>query len=307
MDLTVDEAVHLAHALAAHLAESQGVRALFIKGPTAHAQGIRERRVSSDVDVIVHPLDVDAFVTALTGHGWRVRPERFAPRAYPVHSITLFHPRWPCDIDVHDRYPGFFADPERVFDVLWEARESVEIAHRGVTVPSPMAGAIIVALHALKDPLLARSASEARGVIALLGSLDEPSRDDLIRLVERTRSVYPLRTILDAVNIRATDDLTAAERRIWELRVAGTGRSSYHWALALAEASAMRKLGLVFSALATALALRQDPAETAPLSTSGVESTAARRSWKEALDFVRLVRSLSTDAARRNRNARTKS
>ena len=45
-DLRVSEAVALAHALVAHLAELKGIRILFVKGPTAVALGARPPRPS---------------------------------------------------------------------------------------------------------------------------------------------------------------------------------------------------------------------------------------------------------------------
>ncbi|WP_181065510.1 nucleotidyltransferase family protein [Rathayibacter sp. AY1A5] len=303
-ELSLDDAVHLAHALTAHLSSTHGLRTLFIKGPTAHAQGIRTRRVSSDVDVLVHPADVQRLVDLLAERGWIPRPDRPAPRAYPVHSVTLFHPQWTCDIDVHDRYPGFFAEPEEVLDVLWTSHRTVTIAHRRVAVPSPVAGAVVVALHALKDPLLARSTSELESVIGFLRGASESDREALLLLVESTRSAYPLRPVLHALGLDMPDDLAVHERRLWDLRVAGTGRSSYHWALAFVEATGKRRIVLIVSALTTVIGLtrraRRRAAETGMVRFD-------RPSLSDLRAFLGLVRSLAADRRRRRRENATHS
>ena len=69
--LRAEEAVPLLHALIARAADDLGVRVLAIKGPVVALQGLREQRTSADVDVLVHPRDLEPLVDGLVALGWR--------------------------------------------------------------------------------------------------------------------------------------------------------------------------------------------------------------------------------------------
>ena len=108
--LRAEEAVPLAHALIARLADDLGLRALAIKGPAVALQGLREPRTSADVDVLVHPRDLEPLVEGVVALGWRRQVAGTYASIMPPHSVNLLSDRWPIGIDVHHYYPGFLAD-----------------------------------------------------------------------------------------------------------------------------------------------------------------------------------------------------
>ncbi|AAT89622.1 hypothetical protein Lxx18920 [Leifsonia xyli subsp. xyli str. CTCB07] len=117
--MPLSAAVPLAHALVREVAERNGIRILFVKGPVLAAQGLRAPRVSVDVDVWADPARFDDLIAALREFGWTRRAESRSWQLFITHSVTLVRSGWPCDIDVHDRFPGAFADPQLVFETLW--------------------------------------------------------------------------------------------------------------------------------------------------------------------------------------------
>jgi len=151
-ELALSEAVPLAHALVDRLAQECDVRLLFIKGPTAVEQGLRAPRGSLDVDALVDPARRHLLVARLTALGWVDEHPYTSPTVLPMHSMTHRHQRWPCELDLHDRFPGFFADPQHVFERLWERRTTVTVAARAIPCPDPEGQALVLALHALRDP-----------------------------------------------------------------------------------------------------------------------------------------------------------
>jgi len=229
--LSLVEGAYLAYALVQHVARTAGVRVLFVKGLTVEAQGLRPPRVSSDVDVLVDPGQVDQIIEILGGHGWTARPDSSAPRFFSLHSQSLHHPDWSCDIDVHGSYPGFFADAEDVFDILWQRRRQMLVAGHHIDVPTPAASACILAAHAMRNATDARSTEELSYLTHAV--LSGPSRPDVFEIAElagRLRASETLRPWLAGLGIDAgIDDLTAAERWAWNLRLVSGGTTSYHW------------------------------------------------------------------------------
>lgn len=153
--LQLDEAVRLLSAQVAHIADTCRIRALLIKGPAAVEQGTRIPGPSSDVDVLVDPGGLDELIATLMKMGWiyREKPRR---ELYSFHSISLLHPHWPCDIDIHHRFPGLDEDSARVFNEMWRQSRLISLCGVNVRVPSECDSKIIVLLHALRNPWLAR-------------------------------------------------------------------------------------------------------------------------------------------------------
>lgn len=152
--LSIPESVLLGHAMVQRVADSLSVRAFFIKGPASVIQGLRQPKTFGDVDVFVHPGDLETLLQGLRERGWRERPVDPDSRTFPKHSVTLHHPEWPCCIDVHFRFPGMENDPTACFDVMWALTEHLELAGQTVRVPSKVLGILVLALHSLRSPHL---------------------------------------------------------------------------------------------------------------------------------------------------------
>lgn len=142
------------------LLSSADIRVLVIKGPALEAQGLRAPRKSADIDVIVAPDDFERALNALGLAGWSPRSRSQVARLVSTHSETLIHPFWPVDVDLHSRFPGMVADPRRVFDRLWDQRQEVALLGLGVETTSRAHSALIMALHALRDPRSSRMRQE---------------------------------------------------------------------------------------------------------------------------------------------------
>ena len=186
------EGVLLAHALVARVADELGARVLFIKGPTAVAVGARPDRPSTDVDVLVDPASFDAVCTALDS-GWT---RRFPPMPVVLaadvsfdHSAHFIRADWPCDLDIHFNFPGFLADPTVVFEALWAHRTAVQIAGHEVTAPDLLGQALVVALHALRDPDQPNSAADLLHLEGILDTIGATEQRELLELARDTGSL----------------------------------------------------------------------------------------------------------------------
>ncbi|HEY7717182.1 MAG TPA: nucleotidyltransferase family protein [Pedococcus sp.] len=248
--LRVGEAVALAHALLAHLAQEEGVRVLFVKGPTAVAMGARPARPSSDVDVLCEPGGAERVGAALERRGWRRRvPASFTDtlrHAAPLmfeHSVHYIHDEWPCDLDIHFTFPGFLAPEDVVFDALWERRTTTPVAHRDVPCADLLGQAAIVGLHALRDPGVGHSDADLAFLTGALRSLGADEREELARLAAATGSDRSLRPLLDAVGAPTVDGPWSASADLarWQARAAHGQVPSTLWVIELRRAPWARK------------------------------------------------------------------
>jgi hypothetical protein len=167
--------IALAHALVDDAAEACGVDYLVIKGLGAQSQGVSPRRTPSDVDVLVVPSHWESLHAELERRGWTARTADVDIVVFPRHSVSLFHPDWSCDIDLHFRFPGFDVDPHRVFRAMWSARTHFDVAGRRVPVPEREAAVLIAALHCLRSPSVPRHETEYEQLLATAHGLDGAS------------------------------------------------------------------------------------------------------------------------------------
>ncbi|MGP9615415.1 nucleotidyltransferase family protein [Arthrobacter sp. AOP36-A1-22] len=157
--LRSQESVLLSAALVAQICEDLQVRVLFIKGPVAVQIGVRPPGDSNDIDVLVEPGKSETVVEGLADRGWKLRSNEVCP-PQPIHSVTMFHPQWPTDIDIHFVFPGIEAPPETSFPLLWKHRQEFTLASRPVLGLDRSGATIIQALHALRAPALPKNVSE---------------------------------------------------------------------------------------------------------------------------------------------------
>jgi hypothetical protein len=242
--IRLEEAVPLGYAVCARLASDHGVRLLAIKGPVLAEQGLRTKKTSADIDVLVDPAGVDAFCAALEAIGWHDGGYYATPRILPRHSVTHRHPLWPSEIDVHHWFPGFLADPSVVFDVLWDRSTSVELAHVAVKAPDPVAHVALEALHYLRDgaTLWGRAELEAlESRIAVLWSGQE--RRELAELAQETGAADTLAPFLDAIGApRAVPSReTVVPLRDWQMRAGAAHGEVLPWLVNLRRTSWHRR------------------------------------------------------------------
>ena len=281
--LSFNEAVPLLHALVSRIAVSAGLRVLFIKGPNLAMQGLRPERPSVDVDVLVDPSRFEEMQELLRANGWRIEVPGTGPHVMTFHSKAYRHDNWPCEIDVHDRFPGFFADPQDVFEALWERRTTATIAGREVPCPDILGNAAIAALHALRDPSYERSQRDLAFMVETLNErLDETGRRELAELAVATGAADTLRPFLDEVGApRLGEGSTALEDlQAWRIRTSATGVKSVQYLYQLRRTPLRRLVPFLWHALVlTEAEIRRAQPDAAPGAWGLFEARARRLKW----------------------------
>lgn len=193
------------------------------------AQGLREPRPSVDVDVWVAPQELAALQSGLSSTGWKVRVVSTTAQIGTFHSVQYSHALWPVEIDLHDRFPGFLAPPEVVFDLLWERRVLVTVAGVGLWGTDVVASAAIAGLHLLRHPN--RSAREMAELTARLeqrlSDEDVAALTDLAAALGASETLAPLLSAIGARVVPAPVHPRALHE--WKLRTGSAGMRSVAW------------------------------------------------------------------------------
>lgn len=224
--LTGRHAIVLGSVQVSRLAADDGIRALLIKGIVLELLGLRKRRGYADIDVIVEPARFDDMIAALQSAGWRERAHLWIFDRVDVHSVTLIHPSWPIDIDVHRNFPGFLAPSPVVFDELWEHRKVIPLAGQTILATDEAASAAVLGLHALRWMHTNRNRSEFAGLVDVLRR-DSGLTERLRQLAARTGSSDTLAPLLTELGVDAVGGfpVQASELRAWRRRVSHPSRT----------------------------------------------------------------------------------
>lgn len=190
----VSPLTELVYALLAKVAAEHDIDIVFIKGPTLHAQGLRAKEHSGDVDCWVRRADVQRLTDAMRAWGW-------APHYLPLsgtamaHALTLQAGAWGCDIDVHSHFPGIGVDPDIGLEILIKDSEERVFAGISARTPSREMHAVIEALHLLRPyrghPPAPARIDAARKVLRAAG-------DQVIDAAERLGAEYVLGPHIEA-------------------------------------------------------------------------------------------------------------
>ena len=289
--LALGEAAPLAQAWLARVARQYGINAIFIKGAGLALHGLRAPRTSSDVDVLVEQSNMGAIREILLRHGWSPRPTQFLDHHRPAHSESFVHPYWPCDLDVHWRFPGFLAPNDVVFNSLWTRRVSANVANAQCSIPDWDSSVLLLALHSLRSSKAhTRHNAEFVGLVQVVSS----SRvRRLIELARQTGAVETLQPFWHAIGYAATSSAGAyyVEIREWRALVESGGYGAYTWLRALNQAHGLpMKLRIIRRAV---WPTRDDLRVMAP-DTAGRTRVGFRiwRIWRGARRLPRAVRAM---------------
>ncbi|MGO4454406.1 nucleotidyltransferase family protein [Arthrobacter sp. RAF14] len=263
VSLPMSSATPLAYVMVDRLARKHDIRALAIKGPVLAELGLRPRKVSSDADILVEPGRIAELCAVLEAKGWKDREVRFSPSILDPHSRTLIHPEWPCDIDVHSYFPGFFGSPEDVFESLWAGRTRVRMANMDVQTPSRVANGVVALLHLKRNSPDSNDNSYHRALMEALVESDGPGqRAELEYLARAGRFRRILEPELRSLGLEGSfDDVSDRDMARWEInRTTHAEATTGSWLYAIRTASGWSKMTVFVKAVYPSSAeLRKDP------------------------------------------------
>lgn len=232
VELSLEEAVPLGHVLADRLAIHFGFRMLSIKGPVLTQQGLREARLSADVDVWVSPDEFSRAIACFAEAGWMRSSKSTDAYILGRHSETIQHRRWPCEIDIHNRFPGMFVDPQKAFDELWNRRTVVDVGGTAITCTDAAGSAAILGLHDLADGDAMKFKVDE--LVRVIRETWTPAQvEELGQLATAIGAADTLRPLLEAVgySVPGVARTDRADLRAWYLRRNSFGQGAANsWA-----------------------------------------------------------------------------
>ena len=108
------------------------IRAMLGGGPVLNAHGLLAPGISRFASIVVDPASIRHLRKALLARGWHDANSSRGLRILPPARLALRHPDEPAGLILYAVIPGFFADPEATFDLVWERHKEVPL--RGHTV-----------------------------------------------------------------------------------------------------------------------------------------------------------------------------
>lgn len=231
-ELTLAEATHLAHAVAARAMATEDIRVLFVKGPVAVSQGLRTGGLSSDVDILCDPARVRDAIDLVHEYGWtRYSGEQTDAMAIGMHATAFTIPGWPPTIDLHANFPGMLADPQSAFERLWAAHRIVRLAHHNIPAPAPADHFVILALHALRTLAPGEQTVAMAPLKTAWASLDPRERQDVVTTARETGALEPLREVLIELGAEPgpADDRFSTALAQWRRSREHVGDSAVVW------------------------------------------------------------------------------
>lgn len=174
------------------------IRAMLGGGPVLNANGLIAPGVSKNVQILVDPASYRHLRTALLEKGWRDSTPRRV-RILPSARLSLMHSDELAGLNIYPFIPGFFADPEETFDIIWERHKEVPL--RGHTVRAlGRINSAILASHDGLDGRASRARSNFEFFVAQFSRLlSERERDIAIDVIRRTGGCAEMNNLILAL------------------------------------------------------------------------------------------------------------
>lgn len=214
-EVTVDEAVPVYTVLLQRLLAERGARSIAFKGPAFVALGVRLKRRSNDVDLLIHPRERDAAWSALRQAGWEsVTPTYPASMDPFYYSVTFAHHLSPVTLDLHHRILGLMRDPELVFDSMWEQRAEITLAHQVVLTLSVDHALVVESVNTIKGHANADPRLVVRPVVDAASRLGV-SADRVLRATQELGAARSAQALLLESGALASSAAPDAGERSW--------------------------------------------------------------------------------------------
>jgi hypothetical protein len=195
------------------------IRAMLGGGPVLNANGLLAPGVSKSAAILVDPASFRHLRTALLERGWRDSTVRRI-RILPPARFSLMHEDEVAGLNIYPFIPGFFADPEETFDIIWERHKEVPL--RGHTVRAlGRINSAILASHDGLDGRLGRARSNFDYFVAQFERvLTQRERAVVVELIRRMGGCAEMDRLVRALGFESCEfSLPSVAYVQWRLQI----------------------------------------------------------------------------------------
>jgi hypothetical protein len=187
----------------AGLARRNDIRLLAAGGPVFVAQGLISPWVWRFVTVAVDPGRFHDFVRVALESGWKLVPPKKGSTALPTATVSFSCQDWAVGLHVYAAFPGFYAPPQDVFDLLWKRRQTMPVHGTQVLTVDRLVTVMLAVNDRLADkPRSARSESNKSFLLAQFHSTFTPGDKSRLRaLTKELGAGEPMRPLFVALGI----------------------------------------------------------------------------------------------------------
>jgi hypothetical protein len=174
------------------------IRAMLGGGPVLNANGLLSPGVSRNAAILVDPASFRHLRVALLEKGWRdSTPRRL--RILPSARMSLARDDELAGLNIYPCIPGFFADPEETFDLIWERHKEVPL--RGYTIRAlGRVNSAILASHDGLDGRAGRARSNFEYFVDQFSRvLSEQDRASVVNLIRQMGGCAEMNRLIHAL------------------------------------------------------------------------------------------------------------
>ncbi|NEM90989.1 hypothetical protein [Galbitalea soli] len=204
----------------AALTDELRMRSLAAGGSVLTSHGIITPRISPTVSFVVDPGSVGHLAAVLRERGWHTVSSG-RRRLLPSMRLALGHPDFAPTLSLFSVLPGFFADPEDVFDLMWDDRSAVRVRGTTVRALSRLFSAIL-AVHDSLDGRLQRGATHFDFFAEQFSRvLSAEERARLGAVVKRAGACMEMRPLLISLGVEPCPFVLPSDEYVrWRLQTA---------------------------------------------------------------------------------------
>ncbi len=234
------------------LAADHAIRVLVAGGPVFAAQGLISPGVSRSAILVVDVATVEELLVLVRAEGWVPAAREHSRLAVlPSVMLLLAHPSYTVKLALYTVFPGFYAEPKRVFAILWARRKSMTIAGTTVMTLDRLC-TVMMAVHDRLGPQSWNPRAhnyEHYHLEQFAQVLDVGERAELLELVRSLVAIEPMRRLLEVLKIDAGPVVLPGESYArWRLMLPSASSATLYL-LALAECPARRRISQSFKVL----------------------------------------------------------
>jgi hypothetical protein len=202
------------------LSERLKIRILFGGGSILTAQRLISPSVSRGLSMVVDPASELDLVAELRANGWQTVAQPRKPHMLPPIRLQFEHRDFTARLNLFSVIPGFFADPEATFDLLWERRREIPLRGEQIAGLDRLASAVLASHNSINDQGQHASTVSAFFADQMRHALDEDEQAELRDLVQRLGAGAEMASFLESLGMEPVEfALPSREYVRWRLSV----------------------------------------------------------------------------------------